>query len=173
MMIYNNDTFMASQQAGVEAFSSLSEKAFASFEKLVQLNMGAAKAALSQSLESLQTLAAAKDAQSVLALQSGLLQPLSESASAYSRSLYEIVSGASADLTSTFESTHAESQKNVAVLLENSLKSAPAGSEAAVAAIRSAVTAGNQAVESAKKAAKQAVQLVESNVKPATSTKAG
>lgn len=172
-MIYNNDSLMASQQASVQAFTSLSEKAFASFEKLVQLNMDTVKATMSQSLESLQTLAAAKDAQSVLALQSGLMQPLSESASAYSRSLYEIVSGASADLASTVESTQAESQKNVAALLENSLKSAPAGSEAAVAAIKSAMTAGTQAVESAQKAAKQAVKLVESNVKPVTPAKAG
>lgn len=171
-MTYNNDTFIASQKASVQAFSGLSEKAFSSFEKLVQLNMSTAKAAISQSLESLQTLASAKDVQSVLALQSSLVQPLNESASAYSRSLYEIVSGASADLASTFESTHAESQKNVAALLEHSLKSAPAGSEAAVAAIRSAMTTGNQAVESAQKAAKQAVQLVESNVKPATPAKA-
>lgn len=172
-MIYNNDTFLASQQAGVQAFSSLSEKAFASFEKLVQLNMGTAKAVLTQSLESLQTLAAAKDAQCALALQSGWVQPLTDGMSAYSRSLYDIVSGASADLASTFESTQADSQKNVAVLLENSLKSAPAGSEAAVAAIRSAMTAGNQAVASAQKAAKQAVQLVDSSIKPVTPTKAG
>ena len=172
-MIYNNDSFIASQQASVQAFSSLSEKAFSSFEKLVQLNMGAAKAVLNQSLDSLQTLAAAKDAQSVVALQSSLIQPLSESVSAYSRSLYDLVSGASADLASTVESTHAESQKNVAVLLENSLKSAPAGSEAAVAAIRSAMTAGNQAVASAQKAAKQAVQLVDSSIKPVTPAKAG
>ncbi len=89
-----------------------------------------------------------KTSRSLLALQSDMVKPLAEKAASYSRHLYDIVSGNSADFTKAFESTSAESQKTVTALLENSLKNAPAGSEAAVAVIKSAMTASINAVAS-------------------------
>jgi phasin family protein len=169
-MTFSNDQLIATQKSSVEALTGLSEKTFASFEKLVELNLAASKALLSESFGNLQALASAKDAQSLLALQSELVKPLSEKATSYSRHLFDILSGASADFSKAFESSTAESQKNVTALLENSLKNAPAGSEAAVAVIKSAITAGNTAVEAAQKSAKQAAQAVESNVEAALSS---
>ena len=163
-MNYANDQLIATQKTNVEAVTGLSEKAFASFEKLVELNMAASKALLSESIGNLQALTSAKDVQALLALQSDMAKPMAEKAASYSRHLYDIVSGASADFSKVFEATSAESQKTVTALLETSLKNAPAGSEAAVAVIKSAMTAGNTAVESAQKATKQAVELVESNI---------
>ncbi|MEO7160372.1 MAG: phasin family protein [Polaromonas sp.] len=168
-MNYANDQLIATQKTNVEAFAGLSEKAFASFEKLVELNMAASKALLGESITNLQALTSVKDANELLALQSGLVQPLSEKAASYSRHLFDILSGASADFTKVFESTSAESQKTVTALLETSLKNAPAGSEAAVAVIQSAITASNNVVESAQKSAKQALQVVESNISAVTS----
>ncbi len=163
-MNYANDQLIATQKSNVEAFAGLSEKAFASFEKLVELNMAASKAILGESLSSLQALASAKDVQALLALQSDLAKPLAEKAASYSRHLYDILSGAGADFSSALETSSAESQKTVTALLETSLKNAPAGSEAAVAVIKSAMTAGSSAVEAAQKSAKQALQVVESNI---------
>lgn len=170
-MNYSNDQIIATQKTNLEAFAGLSEKAFASFEKVVELNMAASKALLGESLSNLQALVNVKDAQALVALQSGMVQPLNEKAASYSRHLYDIVSGAGADFTKTLEATSAESQKAVTALLETSLNNAPAGSEAAVAVIKSAITAGTSAVESAQKSAKQALQVVESNMNAvATST---
>lgn len=163
-MNFTNDQLIATQKSNVEAFAGLSEKAFASFEKLVELNMAASKALLGESISHLQALSEVKDAQELMTLQSSLAKPMAEKAASYSRHLYDIVSGSSADFTKVFESVSAESQKNVTELLETSLKNAPAGSEAAVAVIKSAMTAGNTAVETAQKSAKQAAQLVESNI---------
>ena len=169
-MNFSNDQFIATQKSSMEALTGLSAKAFASFEKLVELNMAACKAVLSESMSNLQALTSAKDAQALLALQSGMVKPLTEKATSYSRHLYDIVSAAGADFSKAFESSTAESQKNVTALLENSLKNAPAGSEAAVAVIKSAMTAGNTAVETAQKSAKQAAQLVGSNINSMSST---
>ncbi|MDB5742815.1 MAG: phasin family protein [Polaromonas sp.] len=163
-MNLNNDHLIATQKTTVDAFVALSEKAFASFEKLVELNMAASKALLSESMSNLQALSTAKDAQALLALQSGMVKPMADKAASYSRHVLEIVSGSSADFTQALESTSAESQKTVAALLETSLKNAPAGSESAVAVIKSAISAGNNAVETAQKTAKQAAQMVESNI---------
>ena len=163
-MNFNNDQLIATQKSNVEAFAGLSEKAFTSFEKLVELNMAASKALLGESISHLQALSEVKDAQALMTLQSSMVKPMAEKAASYSRHLYDIVSGSSADFTKVFESASAESQKTVTELLETSLKNAPAGSEAAVAVIKSAMTAGNNAVESAQKSAKQAAQMVESNI---------
>ncbi|CAM3549467.1 phasin family protein [Polaromonas hydrogenivorans] len=163
-MNYSNDQLIATQKSSVEALAGLSEKAFASFEKLVELNMAASKALLGESISHLQALSEIKDPKELLSLQSELVKPMAEKAASYSRHLYEILSGAGAEFTKTLESTSAESQKTVTELLETSLKNAPAGSEAAVAVIKSAITAGNTAVETAQKSAKQAAQLVESNI---------
>lgn len=163
-MNFTNDQLIATQKSNVEAFAGLSEKAFSSFEKLVELNMAASKALIGESIGHLQALSEVKDAQSLVTLQSSMVKPMAEKAASYSRHLYDIVSGSSADFTKVFESASAESQKTVTELLETSLKNAPAGSEAAVAVIKSAMTAGNNAVETAQKSAKQAAQLVESNI---------
>lgn len=163
-MNFTNDQLIATQKSNVQAFAGLSEKAFSSFEKLVELNMAASKALIGESISHLQALSEVKDAQALVTLQSSLAKPMAEKAASYSRHLYDIVSGSSADFTKVFESASAESQKTVTELLETSLKNAPAGSEAAVAVIKSAMTAGNNAVETAQKSAKQAAQLVESNL---------
>jgi phasin family protein len=166
-MNFTNDQFIASQKTSAQAFAGLSEKTFASFEKLVELNMAASRAILDESMNNLQALFGAKDAQSLLALQSGMGKPMAEKAASYSRYLYEIASSTGADVSEAFKSSGAASKKTVTALLENSLKNAPAGSQAAVAVIKSAVTAGNTAVESAQKSARQALQLVESNINAA------
>ena len=163
-MNFTNDQLIATQKSNVEAFAGLSEKAFSSFEKLIELNMAASKALLGESISHLQALTEVKDAQALMTLQSSLVKPMAEKAASYSRHVYDIVSGSSADFTKVFESASAESQKAVTELLETSLKNAPAGSEAAVTVIKSAMTAGNNAVETAQKSAKQAAQLVESNI---------
>ena len=163
-MNFSNDQLIATQKSNLEAFSSLAEKAFASFEKVVELNMAASKALLGESLSNLQALMEVKDAQALMALQTSLVQPMNEKSASYSRHLYDIVSGAGADLAQTLEASTAESQKAVTELLETSLKNAPAGSEAAVAVLKSAMTAGTSAVETAQKSAKQALKAVDTSI---------
>lgn len=168
-MNFNTDQLIATQKTNLEVFAGLSQKTFAGFEKLVELNMAATKAVIAESISNLQVLVAVKDPQALLALQSSLAQPLTEKSTSYGRHLYDIASDTGAEFTKAFESTAAESQKNVASFLENSLKNAPAGSEAAVSAFKTAISASNSAVESAQKAARQAVQLVESNINAVSS----
>jgi len=49
-------------------------------------------------------------------------------------------------------------------LVDNAAKNAPAGSETAVAVMKSTVAAANNALESVQKAVKQATDMVESNI---------
>lgn len=164
------DQFIATQKANVETLSGLSQKAFGGFEKLVELNMAATKAVMAESFANLQTMSEAKDLQAVIALQTSLAKPLGEKAVSYSRHVYEIASSTGAEFSQAFEAQAAESQKAVSSFVETSLKDAPAGSEAAVALIKSSMSASNNAVETAQKAAKQAAEHVESNIKAVASS---
>ena len=99
-----------------------------------------------------------------------MVQPLAEKTAAYSRHLYEIASAAGADIGKTLESQTADAQNKVMGLVDSATKNAPAGSETAVAVMKSAVAAANNAFESMQKAVKQASDMAETNFKTAAST---
>jgi phasin family protein len=156
---------MASQKASIETLLGLTSKAFEGMEKIVELNLNASKAALAESAENAKAMLSVKDAQELMALQSSLLQPLAEKTAAYSRHLYEIASGSTAELNKTFEGQAAEAQQKFLGLVDTAAKNAPAGSEPAVAMMKSAVAAANNALESVQKAVKQATDAAETNFK--------
>ena len=154
---------VASQKANMETLYGLTTKAFEGVEKLVELNLQATKAALAESQAHANAMLSVKDAQELIALQAGLFQPLAEKAAAYSRHLYDIASGTGAEFSKAFESKVAEGQAQFASLVDNAAKNAPAGSETAVAMMKSAVAAANNAFESVQKAVKQATDVAEAN----------
>ncbi len=157
------EQIIASHKANIETLFGLTHKAFEGVEKLVELNVQATKAALAETANHTQAVLGVKDAQELLALQAGLVQPLAEKTAAYSRHLYDIASAAGADIGKTFEAQTADAQKKFAGLVDNAAKNAPAGSETAVAVLKSAVAAANNAFESVQKAVKQASDIAESN----------
>jgi phasin family protein len=157
------EQIMASHKANVETLLGLTAKAFEGVEKIVELNLTASKAALAQTSEHAKALLSVKDAQELIALQSAMLQPLAEKSATYSRHLYDIASGSSAEFSKTFENQTNEVQQKFLELVNTAAKDAPAGSESAVAVMRSAVTAANNALESVQKAVKQAKDVAESN----------
>ena len=161
---------LASQKATVETLMGLTTKAFEGIEKIVELNLTASKAALAESAEHAKAVLSAKDAQELLALQSGIFQPLAEKTAAYSRHLYDIATSSTTELGKTFEEQAADAQKKFMGLVDSAAKNAPAGSETAVAVMKSAVAAANNALESVQKAVKQATDVAEANINAVTAT---
>lgn len=157
------DQVMASQKASMETLLGLTNKAFEGVERIVELNLTASKAALSEFGDHAQAVLSVKDAQELLALQSGLIQPLAEKTAAYGRHLYDIASGSAAEFGRVFEDQSSEAQRKFMGLVDNAAKNAPAGSETAVAVMKSAVAAASNALESVQRAVKQASDVAESN----------
>jgi phasin family protein len=157
------EQLIASQKANVETLLGLTAKAFEGVEKIVELNLSASKAALAETGDHAKALLSVKDAQELLALQSSVLQPLAEKTAAYSRHLYEIATGTTSEFSKAMESQAAEAQEKFAGLIDSATKNAPAGSETAVAVMKSAVAAASNALESVQKAVKQATDVAESN----------
>ncbi|MDO9479351.1 MAG: phasin family protein, partial [Hydrogenophaga sp.] len=127
------EQIVAAQKANIETIFGLTQKAFEGVEKLVELNVQATKAALSESANSTQAMLSVKDAQELLTLQASLMQPLAEKAVAYSRHLYDIASGTSAEFGKAAEAQATDAQKKFMSVVDNASKNAPAGSETAVA----------------------------------------
>lgn len=162
-MTLTQEQLIASHKANLETLFGLTTKALEGVEKLVELNVAASRAALTEAANHSQAVLAAKDVQQLLALQATQFQPLAEKAVAYSRQLYEIASGTGAEFGKAFEAQAAEAQRNFGALVESAARNAPAGSETSVAVLKSAVSAANNAFESVQKAVKQASDAAEAN----------
>jgi phasin family protein len=172
MNMLTAEQVLASHKASLETLFGLTHKAFEGVEKLVELNVQASKAALSESANHTQAMLSVKDAQELMALQAGLMQPLAEKAAAYSRHLYDIASGTTAEFSKAVEAQTAEMQAKFAGLVDNATQNAPAGSETAVAVMKNAVAAANHAYETVQKAVKQASEMAEANLNTVTNTAA-
>ncbi len=161
---------MAAHKANIETLFGLTGKAFEGIEKLVELNLQVAKTAMGEVAENTKAAMSVKDAQELLALQAGLLQPAAEKAAAYGRYVYDIAANTNADISKVAEAQATEAQKKFMSLVDTSVKNAPAGTENAVALVKSAVAAANNAYESVHKAAKQAADVAEANFQAMTTT---
>ena len=159
----------AANKANVEALMNLNHVAFEGVERLLALNLNAVKAALEDSVTNAKAAMSVKDVQEFVALQTTLAQPAVEKAVAYSRSIYEIANQTQAGVSKLVEAQAAEANKNFVALLDKAAKSAPAGSDVAVAAVKSAIAAANSAYDSITKATKQFSDIAEANVAAATS----
>ncbi len=171
-MALTPEQITATQKANLETLFGLTTKAFDGVEKIIELNVAASRAALSEAASHSQALLSVKDAQELLALQSSFFQPLAEKTAAYNRHLYNIAINTSAEITKAMEAKAGELQQTFNNLVESTAKNAPAGSETAVAVMKSAVSAANNAYESVQKAVKQASDLAEANLKAVTTTAA-
>ena len=164
------EQLIAAQKANVETLFGLTNKAFEGVEKLVELNVQVARTALTEAAETTKAALSVKDAQELLALQAGLLQPAAEKAAAYSRHVYDIAASTNAEVTKVAEAQVAEAQKKFTSFVDTAVKNAPAGTENAVTLVKSALAAANNAYESVHKAAKQAADVAEANFQAITTS---
>lgn len=168
MSFLTPEQLAAAHKANLETLFGLTSKAFEGVEKLVELNLQVVKATLEEGASNAQKALTAKDAQELLSLQANLVQPAAEKILAYGRHLYEIASSTQAEFGKVAEGQLADNSQKLQTLVDNFAKNAPAGTEPAVAAVKSAITAANSAYDSVHKATKQAVELAESNFAAAT-----
>ena len=109
-------------------------------------------------------LLAVKDVEALVTLQKSLAQPDAEKAATYTRRVYEIATQTQEALSQVVEAQISELNQKLALALDEAVKSAPAGSDLAVNALRSAISAANSAYDSMTKAARQANEIAEANL---------
>ena len=160
-------------KVNVDTMLSFAAMQFAAIEKLAALNANAVKAAFEDSVSNTRALFGAKDVQEFVNLQSTLATPAIEKAIAYSKSVYEVTTEANTELSKVAERRVAEWNEGFVSVLDKVSKNAPAGSDVAVAAIKSMLAAGNSAYDNFNKVARQATEIAEANVSAATETVKG
>jgi phasin family protein len=167
-MYVTPEQVVAANKANVEALIGLANTNFAAYEKLAALNFNATKAAFEDAVAHTKSLINARDAQEVFNLNVAAAQPALEKVIAYGRSVYDLATQTQGELTRFVESQAGEYNKNVVSALDKVTKNAPAGSDVAVAAVKSALAAANSAYDSMTKVAKQATEIAEANFNAAS-----
>ena len=163
-MSFNTEQFAAANKAAVDSLLSVANAALASAERIAALNLNTARSVVEDSVSNAKALMGAKDPQEAASIQASLAQPAVEKAVAYSRSVYEISTQAQEELAKLVEAQFGDFQKSVAGLMEKAAKSAPVGSDVAVAAVQNAIAAANSAFGNMNVVAKQFSDAAQANV---------
>lgn len=169
----SSEQAVASHRASFETMFNVWTKVFGCIEKLTELNLRAAKSTLAENQAIASAALSNTDPQALIALHAKRAQAAMEEAQSYWRHVYNIMVGAQAELTANVETQFKQRQHDAQVFVETVAHSAPAGSEAAVNALQTAVAAASEAasatIEASKKAAEQVLEIAENNVNAATS----
>jgi phasin family protein len=167
-MYQTPEQIIAMNKANLEATMRFAGVAIEGAERMIDLQMKAAKSAFADSIQSAKALAAVKDFQELAALKDTLAQPSMDKASAYAKSVYDLTSETQAEINKLVEAQVSDFNKEVVAGLDKMVKTAPAGSEVGVAAIKSAIAAVNSSYDNLTKVAKQFAQASQANIEAAT-----
>lgn len=154
----------ASIDSQLLAMNDFANKALNSFSELAELNIATAKSTLEYASAAAQQMLTVKDAQELFQLTSSQAQPNAEKALAYARHLTSLATKTQAELAKTPEALVAEASRQVNKLIDDLSKAAPAGSENAVAVLKSSVANFNAAYEQVMKASKHVIETAESSL---------
>ena len=165
--MYNATQFAEFNKANVAQATKIAAIAIENAEKLMKLNLDTAKAAFAQGVEGASAVAALKDPQEFFALPTKYAESGVQSVVGYSRSVYEVVSAAQAQYSAIAEEAMAGYTKGLASWVEQASRSAPAGSEGAINAMKSTVAATSAAFDQFQKASKQVVSFADASVRAA------
>ncbi|MFM0084421.1 phasin family protein [Paraburkholderia sediminicola] len=170
MPLLSPEQVAAAQKANLDAVFGLSGKAFDGVEKLVALNLQVVRSTLAEAQENLTKVPGAPEPQQWFALQAGFIGPFAEKSLAYGRQVFDIASTTQAEVTQLAQTQYERYNDRVQALVEEAAKSSPAGSEAAIAAWKSAIAATTTLYETLQKTGQQAVQVAGSNFDAVTAT---
>ena len=167
-MFTKPENFATANKSTIEAALTFGNTAFASAERFAALNLNTARTMFEESVANTKAMLGAKDVQEFVSLQAAFAQPAVDHAVAYSRSVYEIATQTKDELSKVVDAQVADAKVGATTMLDKAFKNAPAGSDAVIATIKSAISATNSAYDSIAKTAKQVTDMAEANVAAAT-----
>ena len=166
-MIIAPEQFAEVNKSSIDAAMNFAKVSFDAAERLVGLQLAVGRDALSESAKNATLLTEVRDVQDLTAFRGKVAETSSDKWTNYSKAVYEVAQQTQAQWSNLFEAQVTELNKNVAVALDKAAKSAPAGTDVAIAAIKSSITAASAAFDSMTKAAKQVATFTDANVKAA------
>ena len=168
-MYQTPEQLIAINKTNVETALRFAGVALDGVEKLIELQMKTAKSALADSIQGARALTSVRDFDQLAALKDTVVQPSLEKATAYAKEVYDVASETQADLTRLVEEQVSEFNKQVISALDQIVKTAPAGSEVGIAAMKSTLAAVNSGFDNLTKVAKQFGEVTQNNIEVAAS----
>ena len=140
-------------------------------ERAVAVQLEYAKGAITQATLNARAMSQARDVQELFALRARIAENAMENLMGYSRSIYEVASEAQSEMGKLAEERMTSFQQAVTETVDLAAKSAPAGSDVAVAAMKSSLAATTAAFDSFTKAAKSMASYTDAGVRATASAK--
>jgi phasin family protein len=162
------EQFAAAGQANMETAMTLVKTAFSSAERLAALNLNMARTMLDNASADAKSLIETKSPEQLAALRVDQARAATEAAVAYSRSVYDIANEARGEVSKLVEGQFAEANKTLLAGLDQAAKNGPAGSDVAVAAVKSTLATATAAYDKLNEATRKLVEIAEANVSAAT-----
>lgn len=151
----------------LESVNRLAAVSLDSAERMAELQMKLARKALADVAERAKTMGEAKDLAALAQLNPGSMQAGLDQANAYAREVYALASAAQTDLRKLFEEQVTALNKQAIAALDAAAKNAPAGSDYAISAFKSAIATATSTYDNVAKAAKQFTEATQANVSQA------
>lgn len=140
--------------------TALASRAFDSIEELSKLNIKLAKSSLEEWAVATKQIMSATDPREFFSLLAHT-QPNLEKALAYGRNVASIASHSHAELANATEAQVAEMKRKVTLAVDELAKNSPAGSDHAIALLKSAIENTNAVYDRLTKTTHQAVNVFE------------
>src|SRR5262245_604861 len=160
------EQLLALNKANLEVAAKFAGVALQGAERILELQLKAAKSAFADTVENAKAIAAVKDIKELAALKD-LTQPSIEKATSYAKDIYDATAATQAEFGKLVDEQIADFNKQVVTVLDKMVKNAPAGSEVGIAALKSGIAAANGAYENLSKVAKQITEVTQSNIEAA------
>jgi phasin family protein len=161
-----------SQKANAQVMMTLVRTAFHGLEQLSALNLAASRELFNTGATGAQQMLGVKDPQELSTLASSLARPNVDKLMEYSRSLYDLAANMQREITSVMEDQYSNLRHNAAGIIEKTGISSPISGDVFGAAMKQMMTASTTAFENISQMAKQMTDIVDTNVKAATSATA-
>jgi len=160
-----------SQKANAQVMMTLVQTAFHGLEQLSALNLAASRELFNAGTSGAQQLLDVKDPQDLKEVATSLARPNVDKLLEYSRNLYELAANMQRQITSVMEEQYESVRHSAAGLIEKT-GAAPIAGDAFSAAMKQMVSVSTTAFENISQMAKQMTDIVDTNVKAATSATA-
>jgi phasin family protein len=154
------EQYAAAQKSSLETFYGFANLAFDGFQKLTALNLQAAKTTLADAQATLSI----TDPQTLLAQQSTRSAVAAERIRSYNKALYDIALTTQARFATIAGAQYEADNRRMQAVVEDVSKQVPAGSEAAVVALKKVIDSGNALYDSVNKTVRQAVNMAEGSL---------
>ena len=151
--------------AAFEGAVRLTRISMDSAERTMAIQLDYAKGADKQATLTARALGQVKDVNELATIRMRIAENALENAMGYSRSLYEVASGAQAELGRLAEERMSAFQQRVTENVDQAAKSAPAGGDLMAAAFKSSLAATTAAFDTFSKAARDVASYGDASVR--------